>query len=319
MKSKEVGKQATRHFTLRQLADGVYAAIHQERGWAVSNAGLVDLGGETLVFDTFMTPAAAQELRQVAEELMQQPVTYVVNSHYHNDHIWGNQVFKGATFISTTQTRQLILTDGKEEWEYYRDNCEPQLQKYRQLMEAESEPEKKRNILVWLDYYEALVESFPRMELYLPQMTFDQRLLLHGSTRSVELMSYGGGHTGSDAMLLLPEEKILFMSDLLFVKNHPFLADGDPAANYAILEKVKQLDVRTLVPGHGPVGDKRDLDLMQRYITELREMVASLIAQGKPVEEASEMAIPARYRAWDLPGMFPFNLTFFYNLQQGEK
>ena len=105
MKSKEVGKQATRHFTLRQLADGVYAAIHQERGWAVSNAGLVDLGGETLLFDTFMTPAAAQELRQVAEELMQQPVTYVVNSHYHNDHIWGNQVFRANTEIISTSAR----------------------------------------------------------------------------------------------------------------------------------------------------------------------------------------------------------------------
>lgn len=307
------------HFTLHQLAEGVFAAIAKNGGAAIANAGIIDLGGRTLVYDTFLTPQAALDLLVAARQVTGREPELIVNSHYHNDHIWGNQVFKGATFISTTQTRQLILTDGKEEWEYYRDNCEPQLQKYRQLMEAESEPEKKRNILVWLDYYEALVESFPRMELYLPQMTFDQRLLLHGLTRSVELVSYGGGHTGSDAMLLLPEEKILFMSDLLFVKNHPFLADGDPAANYAILEKVKQLDVRTLVPGHGPVGDKRDLDLMQRYITELREMVASLIAQGKPVEEASEMAIPARYRAWDLPGMFPFNLTFFYNLQQGEK
>ena len=57
----------SRHFWLERLADGVYAAIHAEGGAAISNAGIVDLGGRTLVYDTFLTPQAAADLRYAAE------------------------------------------------------------------------------------------------------------------------------------------------------------------------------------------------------------------------------------------------------------
>ena len=74
------------HFKLDRIAEGVYVAIAIEGGLARCNAGIVDLGDQTLLFDTFMTPQAAQDLRAAAEGLTGRPVTYVINSHAHSDH-----------------------------------------------------------------------------------------------------------------------------------------------------------------------------------------------------------------------------------------
>src|SRR5512142_3305829 len=104
------------HFTTYQVSDGVFAAIATTGGAAISNAGIVDLGGRTLVFDTFMTPEAALDLRRAALGLTGREADLVVNSHYHNDHIWGNQVFDpGILIASTSQTLKLMQTAGREE------------------------------------------------------------------------------------------------------------------------------------------------------------------------------------------------------------
>src|SRR5690348_9930601 len=80
------------YFHLERLAEGVWAAIVARGTGAWGNTGIVALGEKTLVFDTFLTPAAARDLRAAAEALSGQPVAYVVNSHYHMDHIHGNAV-----------------------------------------------------------------------------------------------------------------------------------------------------------------------------------------------------------------------------------
>ncbi|GCE23698.1 MBL fold metallo-hydrolase [Dictyobacter kobayashii] len=101
------------YFQLEQVAEGIYAAIVKEGAGAWGNAGIVDLGGQTLVFDTFNTPQAAQNLRAIAEQITGHAVTYVVNSHHHSDHISGNQVFEGATIFATDTTFDLMRTKGR--------------------------------------------------------------------------------------------------------------------------------------------------------------------------------------------------------------
>lgn len=84
----------TEYFTLKKMANGVFAAIAKPGNGAWSNAGVVDLGSELLVFDAFNTPSAAQELKIQAEILTGKKVKYLINSHYHGDHIFGNQALK---------------------------------------------------------------------------------------------------------------------------------------------------------------------------------------------------------------------------------
>ena len=77
----------SKHFRLQQLAEGVYAVIHIDGGAAIGNAGIVDLGGRTLIYDALFTPQAAEDLRTAAEAVLRRPIDAVINSHWHNDHI----------------------------------------------------------------------------------------------------------------------------------------------------------------------------------------------------------------------------------------
>ena len=77
------------HFTLQPLAENVFAAVAKDGGAAICNAGLVDLGGQILVYDTFLTPQAAQDLRDSAVKYFGRTPQLVIYSHFHNDHIWG--------------------------------------------------------------------------------------------------------------------------------------------------------------------------------------------------------------------------------------
>ena len=98
------GQTNIRHLEIQKITDGVYAAIHRNGGHGICNAGIIDLGDATVIFDCMLTPAAALELKDAAKELTGREAKYVVNSHYHNDHIRGNQVFTNATIISTNKT-----------------------------------------------------------------------------------------------------------------------------------------------------------------------------------------------------------------------
>lgn len=107
----------SKHFRLQQLTKSTYAAIAEDGGSAICNAGIIDLGGQIVVFDTFLTPQAAMDLQLMTEELFGRKPQIVVNSHYHNDHIWGNQVFiPGSQIISSVRTRELITT---AEWKNF--------------------------------------------------------------------------------------------------------------------------------------------------------------------------------------------------------
>ena len=103
----------SKHFRLQQLAEGVCAVIHIDGGMAIGNAGIVDLGDRTLVYDTLFTPQAGEDLRSAAEALFGRPADAVIDSHSHNDHIWGNQSFGSDTdIIASEETRRMIIATG---------------------------------------------------------------------------------------------------------------------------------------------------------------------------------------------------------------
>jgi cyclase len=237
----------SRHFELQEIAAGTYIAIAKNGGWAISNAGVYDLGHETLVFDTLLTPRAAKDLRLFSEYLFRRSPGIVINSHYHSDHIWGNQAFlPSAQFIATDLTRQLIVTEGAEELRYYTEHTAERLAQL-QAPDCELDPVRKG----WLSYYEALNDELPGLSVCLPTITFDNRLQIHGSAGDAHLISYTGAHTGSDTLLYLPQQHVVFMSDLLYIGYHPYLADGNPHQWLKVLKEVRQFDAAYFVPGHG--------------------------------------------------------------------
>ena len=306
----------SRHFRLERLADGVYAAIHVDGGWATCNAGIIDLGDRTLIFDAFLIPQASEDLRAAAEALTDRSISAVINSHFHNDHIWGNQVFSPQTdIISTSGTRQSIITEGVETYNWYKDNAASQLESLEAQYQAEEDEAQRQELSAWISYHQGLVEAFPALTVRPPNVTFAERLAFHGTERSAELMAFGGGHTQSDALLYLPAEGILFMGDLLFVGCHPYLGGGDPDEMTRILETVSGFNPKTLVPGHGPVGTPDDLRLLSQYIGVLDKLARKMVKDGETEAKVTAIAVPEPFGKWEYRSFFTDSMRFFYQRQ----
>jgi glyoxylase-like metal-dependent hydrolase (beta-lactamase superfamily II) len=307
---------SSKHFRLEQLAEGVYAAINSDTGWAICNAGIIDLGDRTLVFDAFLSPDAARDLNDAAECLTGRPVRAVINSHYHNDHIWGNQAFSAELdIISTAKTRDLITTEGLLEVQGYSDVAQKRLETLEaQLVETHDET-KLFTLKLQITEYQAIIALLPKLQIRLPNLTFTGNMAFNGPKRSAKLISYEGGHCGSDAILYLPEDGIVFMEDLLFIGFHPYLADGDPGKIQHILAQVRKLQAKIYVPGHGPVGQIAHLDWMDEYINTLNTLVREAIKSGATEAEMDNIAVPGKYQHLPYATFYPVNLKFIYRQQ----
>ncbi len=302
------GTPESRHFGLHKLAEGIYAAIAAEGGWAICNAGIIDLGDETLVFDTFVNQGAAADLRMAAERLTGRAPSIVLNSHWHSDHVKGNQVFTGARVISTEKTRE-VMTEMRRRW--------MDKEGIRRLVEAEfsSIPEGPERVL-YEGYRDGHLDSIPTLNYTLPDETFEDRMVFHGERRSAEAITYGGGHTVSDSLLYLPEEGTAFLGDLLFIDSQPYLADGDPENLLRILDKVEALGAKTLVPGHGPVGTSKDIAPIREYVNMLQKTVDKIRGSGGGVPEALEVPLDPPFDGWKWHSFYKDNLEFLFQRKE---
>jgi cyclase len=305
----------SKHFQIERLADGVHAAVASEQGYASCNAGVIDIGDRTIIFDTFLSPEAARDLLKVAEQLTSNKITHVINSHEHNDHIRGNQVFdSNVDIISTALTREAIARDEPENIKSEKETVSKEIIDAQSKLDAEKDPKRRRELASLISYMQGVRKSHSELKTRLPNITFEQELTIHGTKRTIELLPLAG-HTFSDVVLYLPEERIAFMGDLLFVNIHPYLASGSPEKWKQSLAEVEGLGAKIAVPGHGPVGRSADLSAMSQYIKSLESIVVNMIESGKPVEQASSEPIPSLFDTWlCLEDFFVTNLKFLYKL-----
>ena len=292
---------SSEHFELEQLADGVYAALASPGGQAFSNGGIVDLGDQTIVFDAFETPAAAADLKSAAEKLTGRPVSYLIMSHCHADHWGGNQVFAPETSIITTHTIREEMPDAIGWMVELKENpaeLEEAIQESQDRLETETDEQQRASLEASIRRMTGWQEWLPTLELRYPDQTFSGKLVFHGTKRTAELVEVAPGHTSSDAYLLLPADRILFMGDLGFLQSQPFMVYCDPQAWVEELERMEQFDVEAYVPGHGPLGTKADVALQREFITRLEELVTQAVSDGLTVEETLEKTLPAPFDDW---------------------
>ncbi len=304
-----------KNFFIEQLAPGVWAAIQNDKGGhAISNAGIVDLGNKTLVFDAFMNPDAASELKQTAEQLTKHPVSFVINSHYHDDHIRGNQVFvPGASIISTEWTKNEMKKAEAEEQEWLRKNIGKSLEKAKQQLQSATANEKDEAVM-WLGYYDGIAKSLPTLKTTLPGLTFKDSLWIHGSKRSVLLIECKNCHTASDVVMILPVEGIAFMGDVLFVKRHPWFGDGNAESLKKQLEDFyANASLKQFVPGHGPVAGKGSVDTLIRYISDLQQLATEAVQKNEVDSDFIKQDVLSQYKSWWFGRFYPDNLTEVYH------
>lgn len=308
---KEIKK--TEYFSIYSIRSGVYAAIAIPGKGAWSNAGFVDLGDALIVFDAFSTPSAGYELRKQAEAITGKKVKYLVNSHYHGDHTFGNQEFEDTIIISTSMTYRLSkdkntfcdLEEEKKEMEEY-------LLQLKSQIEAAEDEVIQLSLLNQYNEMSKVLEDLPKLRMVLPSLLFEEKLVIEGPLRKVELHCLGGGHTPSDTFIYLPDDKIAFMGDLLTEKLH--LPIYDLEAFLTILNTVKQKNIDVFVPGHGKIGNALLLEQLISYLCFLRENVREAHSLKKSLKEFIEdLKVPDQYKYWKGTKGIKTNLEQVYN------
>ena len=303
------------HFTLRKLAEGVYAVIAKDTGAGGSNAGLVDLGDQTLVFDSFENPQAAEDLWKASVQLTRRTPSIVVISHMHPDHWGGLQVFAECTILATTATRQAMhpfvedmLADKQDP-----SRLEKDLREAEERLEAEIDQGKRAYLRNSIARKRFTLKALSNLQPTIPNQTFEGKIIFHGKLRSVELIATGKGHTASDCILNLPQDRVAFIGDIGFFQSQPFMWHSSPPDWIALLEHLATWEVDTFVPGHGPLGDKSDLELVARYIRALEDMVLKVVQAGGSMDDALRQTLPAPFDAWQaLGGRFDANVRSSY-------
>lgn len=296
-------------FTVHTLSPGVYAVIAKRGLSAVGNAGIIDLGDKTLVFDTFMCLPAARDLRRAAEQLTGRSVTYVVNSHPHPDHIHGNIVFGDeAIIISSAATRADLLTSGPRFLEETRREVAAGLQNAEAQLASAADETQRAAAQGMIGYFQTFMNGLPTLdELRYPTLTYERSLMLHGSARSVELRVLGAGHSPCDSMLWLPAERIAFTADVVVNGGQATMIHGDPEQWLPILDEIDRLEPLMIVPGHGRLEPAAATAPVRQYIMALLELATKAKAEGLSAEQ---VAIPEAYATLPPTHLFRKNLAY---------
>ncbi|MGH7784885.1 MAG: MBL fold metallo-hydrolase, partial [Candidatus Binatia bacterium] len=240
-------------FTVTRIGDGVYAAIGDDAGPAGSNAGFIVGSNGVAMIDTFTAVAPAKDLLAEIRKITNLPIRYVINTHYHLDHVGGNAVFAeaGATIIAH---RNVLAWERTENLKFFG---------------ADPKPDKR-----------ALVEA-----LVLPDITYTDAIDIHLGDRLIQVR-YMLGHTGSDSVVILPGAKdkgadIVFGGDIVWQKHLPNLIDASTGAWVDTLAKLlADHPAATFVSGHGGIASPDDVTDFRNYLIALRKNVAKAQADG---------------------------------------
>jgi len=290
----------SQHYRFETLGEGVTAGVALPQGTALSNTGVVDLGGTTLVFDTSLTLGSAREIRDTSISLTHRPPTLAVNSHWHLDHILGNQLFSDHPVYATRRTIEILLEKRSElEADLRPAKLESDIRELERQQNAARTPAGRAPYEPVLRIHRTLLSEAAELRLTPPSSGFDVRLRLPGDL-AASLLSFGSGHTESDAVLFLERPAILFAGDLVVAGNHPNLTSGDPQHWLEVLDELEKLRPDRIVPGHGPVGTLGTIHEVRDYLSTLLRLA----------EGPGEPEIPARFRGWAEPDQFTSNLAY---------
>lgn len=290
----------TDFFEVKKLHDGIFATFTKPNAAVGGNSLIVDLGGKTFIFDTFMTLSPAKALLETAKKLTGNNYFIIGNSHFHYDHVRGNQVFPAdSIIISSTETRQMMSTRSVSEIQKNKDNWPKELEAEKKKLPLEKDSKKREEIESDISVYEQLLKELPELTIRLPDISFDSKVIYHGKKRDVHLVTFGGAHTPSDVFLYLPAEKILHAGDVILNKNHFFMGDGLPLNWKNIIEKISSLDFTILVPGHGDVGDKSILTSALNYLQILENLAIKALESTSMEEKIVNSPPPQPFDTWD--------------------
>jgi cyclase len=280
-------------FDIKPVADGVYAAIANPTYRVNSNTVIILLGDGVLVVDANSTPSAARSLIEHIKKLTPKPVKYVVNTHFHWDHTQGNEAYPnvwpaGVEIISSEATRAKLEQLGIPRWKREIAAMAEEIEQLKRDLQKPTSPDQKDSVQKKLVEAAAYFAELKNIQITLPTMTVDRRLILHRDSRTVEILWLGRAHTDGDLFVFLPAEKVLATGDALHGWT-PTMRDSYPYEWIQTLDAAEKLDFEYVIGGHGEVmRGKQKFELWKQYFRDLLESTTAAYVEGATMEEAKK-------------------------------
>lgn len=288
---------------LHDLGNGAYAWLQPDGGWGWSNAGLIVDGGESFLVDTlFDVPLTRDMLAAMkrAEPVAAARIGTVVNTHHNGDHCNGNECCAGAEIIAHRLAAEAMAHEPPQLLAGFLDAA-PQLGDLGAYIRQCFGP-----------------FDFKGVTQTLPTTTFETGLIRHVGAKEIRIMHVGPAHTPGDALVYVPQDRIVFTGDILFIEGHPIMWEG-PVSNWiGACDKILAMDVETVVPGHGPVTGKHGVRAVRDYLTYIRDEARKRFDAGLSAFEAAQDIDMSDYDSWGDGERIVVNVTTLYREFSGD-
>ena len=266
-----------------ELETGVFARLHE----GLTNAGIIVGDDSVLIIDSLRVPSFARDLIKDVKDITNKPIKFVIDTHSHWDHSWGNEEFPDATIIGHQNCyAEMVDVEWNEQW--------------RKKVTSSNDPWSEEGNIV---------------NITPPNMTFETSMQMYFGGRELDLKYFGKAHTSGDIYIHLPKEKIVFTGDVAQDGGVPYLGDCYPVDWPATDNKLAALPIERFMSGHGPIGDHKALEGARDFIHNLVDSVKSAIADGQNSVQASESVIAQltpEYGNWRSFDRIGENLTSVY-------
>jgi len=280
-----------------KLAEGIVGFIPPENNTAFVSGNSVAIIGDdgVLVVDSGHAPSTTARIIAEIRHMTDKPVRFLVNTHWHPDHNAGNglyeEAFPGIQIVSTTTTRDAIenVLPRKE----VSPDTADRIRKVLSDGSYKGKPidaETRKYYETSLPQLDAFVPELKKANHALPTLTFDTRLTIYLGKREVQVMFLGRGNTAGDAVIYVPDSKVLMAGDLV-VYPVPYPYGSFFGEWIETMKKLEAIDATVIVPGHGPVmHDKKYIDLNIELLEATKAEAADAFKRGLTVDEAVKAA-----------------------------
>jgi cyclase len=280
---------------VEEVGPGIVAFVRPEEG---ANAGLIRTAHGVIVVDTTSSAADMQELLD-AVGVPPSEVSLVINTHFHSDHTWGNQLFD-CPILAHRLCREEMVVRIDDAW------SRAAIDEYI-IERGKTDPQWAREAK----------EKLADLRVTLPTEVFDERRDLEIGGVRLEVIHFGA-HTPGSAVVRLPEGRVLFAGDLIFEGRYPYLLDADVPALIDALELLPGFGARTIVPGHGVLCGETEITALVDYLKTTWERTGHHLTQGHSEDEAAADPDYPRYHDRFAERFHEENIRRMYTQQSGQ-
>ncbi|MEA3371230.1 MAG: MBL fold metallo-hydrolase [Campylobacterota bacterium] len=235
---------------------GLSEVMDERNNGNMSNSCFVNMGTSYLVIDSGPTYQYAAQAYTKMKQIKNLPISYVINTHNHDDHWLGNAYYAeiGVKIIGSTAFKDEVKVDMTR-------------------MQRRISPEA----------YSKTTQEFPTLFV-------EGEKILEIDAKKVHLVSVNQkAHTDSDLFVYIPSEKMVFVGDLVFNDRIPSIRDGNLKGWMEALDEIRSMDVEYIIGGHGEIVDRSSIDMTYNYVKTLREEVAAFIEDGEEIADVVNM------------------------------